>query len=112
MTEVVFTADSYESLLADAKRLGFTYADEQGVDHIVVNGPMASGGSYFLNYVGPIEEASGVWGRLRANGSPSDLPSFSPSITQFAYVPEAEGWLNVATGSPAPDFVQTIGLIA
>lgn len=132
MREFVFNAESYDVLLADATSLGFTHTDDAGVEHIIVNGPMKSGGSYFLNYVGTVYEPivgdydlenppapvarPGVWGRLRANGDVSDLPGFSTSITQYTYLPGDEetpgGWVNVATGEAAPDWVGDIGVIA
>lgn len=132
MQELVFHADSYETLLNEAETLGFTYTDEAGEKHIIVNGPMASGGDYFLNYVGTVYEPitgpvdpenpptpvarPGVYGRLRANGEASDLPSFSSAITQYAFIAgdmETPGkWVNIATGADAPDYVASIGLIA
>lgn len=130
--DIVFHTDSYETLLADAKTLGFTYTDNEGVDHIIVNGPMKSGGSYFLNYVGTVYEPipgpidpdnpptpvarPGVWGRLRANGEVSDLPTFSSDITQYVFksgdVDNPGEWIDAATGDPAPDYVANIGVIA
>lgn len=130
--EIVFNTDSYATLLADAKALGFTYTDEEGVDHIIVNGPMKSGGNYFLNYVGTVYEPivgpidqdnpptpvayQGVWGRLRANGETSDLPTFSSAITQYVYqagdMDNPGEWVDAATGDPAPDYVANVGVIA
>lgn len=131
--EIVFHTDSYETLLADAKRLGFTYTDEQDVDHIIVNGPISTGGSYFLNYVGTIYEPvvppanpddpwptpiarPGVYGRLRLNGTPETMPGFDPAITQYVYqqgdMDTPGGWVNAADGTPAPEWVPTVGVIA
>jgi len=130
--EIVFNSGDYATLLADAETLGFTYDDAEGNPQIIVNGPMASGGDYFLNIVGTIYEPivgpidpdnpptpvarPGYWGRLRANGSSSDLPTFSSAITQYAYVAgdmETPGkWVDIATGADAPDFVPTVGVIA
>lgn len=130
MQELVFHADSYETLLNEAETLGFTYTDEAGEKHIIVNGPMASGGDYFLNYVGTVYEPitgpvdpenpptpvarPGVYGRLRANGEASDLPAFSSAITQYAYVADDMSgiWVDIATGDPAPEWVPNIGVIA
>lgn len=133
MTEIVFNSGDYATLLSEAERLGFTQDDAEGNPQIIVNGPMASGGAYFLNVVGVIYEPivgpvdpenppepvarSGFWGRLRANGDTADLPTFGSEIIQYAYVsgPDPEtpgGWVNVADGSPAPDFVPTVGVIA
>ena len=138
MAEIVFNSGDYATLLADAERLGFTYTDQQGEKQIQISGPMASGGGYFLNIVGVIYEPQtptapgedppapvarpGYWGRLRANGSTSDLPPFSPSIIQYFWSADV-GPVNPDTGlhsggwtadgvTLAPDWVGTIGMIA
>ena len=131
--EIVFNSHDYETLLSDAKRLGFTYSDNEGVDHIIVNGPIASGGSYFLNVIGTIYEPvvppvnpddpwpapvprEGFWGRLRLNGTPETMPGFDPAITQYVYqqgdMDTPGGWVNAADGTPAPEWVATVGVIA
>lgn len=112
MSDIVFNADSYETLLNEAKDLGFTFKDNNGNDQILVNGPMLSGGSYFLNYVGPVDGLSGVWGRLRANGELSDLPAFSSKITQYIFSEQLFKWINIQTGNDAPNSVENIGVIA
>lgn len=133
MKEIVFNSGTYEVLLDDADRLGFTYVDEEGDRHILVNGPMAGGGGYFLNVVGTIYEPitppvnpddppappvprDGFWGRLRANGDPSDLPTFSDKIIQYVFeagdIDNPGKWVNAETGEDAPDWVATIGMIA
>lgn len=132
MIEIVFNSGDYATLLADAETLGFTYDDAEGNPQIIVNGPMASGGDYFLNIVGTIYEPivgpidpdnppvpvprAGYWGRLRANGSSSDLPVFSPAITQYVYQPgdmdQPGKWVDAATGADAPDWVVNVGVIA
>lgn len=122
MREIVFDSGDYATLLSEAKRLGF--ADGE---NIIVSGPMKSGGGYFLNIVGTIYEPiisltpdsdfpppiarSGYWGRLRANGSETDLPVFSSAIQQYVYSDKLNGW--TADGKTlAPDYVKDIGLIA
>ena len=132
MTEIVINSGDYATLLADAEALGFTYNDAEGNPQIIVNGPMASGGDYFLNIVGTIYEPivgpidpdnppapvprAGYWGRLRANGSSSDLPVFSSAITQYVYqagdLDTPGEWVDAATGDPAPDWVADTGVIA
>lgn len=132
MREFVFNSGDYQTLLDDAIRLGFTYEDAEGNPQIIVNGPMASGGDYFLNIVGTIYEPivgpidpdnpptpvsrPGYWGRLRANGPVEDVPAFEPNIIQYTYVAgdmDTPGeWVNTADGSSAPDFVPTVGVIA
>ena len=59
MLEIVFNADSYETVLEEATRLGFTYTDENDNKHIAVSGPVAGGGAYFLNYVGTVYQPTG-----------------------------------------------------
>ena len=131
--EIVFNSHTYEALLADAERLGFTYTDEAGDKHIIVNGPISTGGSYFLNVVGTIYEPvvppvnpddpwpapvprEGFWGRLRLNGTPETMPGFDPAITQYVYqqgdMDTPGGWVNAADGTPAPEWVPTVGVIA
>jgi hypothetical protein len=124
MTEIVFNAPDADFLASEAARLGF--ANEDGT--IITNGTFASGGGFFLNIVGTIYEPiegpvdsdnppqpvarPGYWGRLRMNGTPETMPTFSSAIIQYAYSEQAEGWVNVADGTPAPEFIQTVGVIA
>lgn len=134
MQEIVFNSGDYATLLAEAETLGFTTEDADGNVTIVTNGTFESGGGWFLNIVGTIYEPvtppanpespwpapvarDGWWGRLRINGTPEAMPSFSDQITQYAYVagPDMEtpgGWVNLADGTPAPEWVSTIGVIA
>jgi hypothetical protein len=133
MTDIVFSAPDYATLLADAKTLGFTQTDDQGNVTIVTNGTFASGGGWFLNVVGtiyapvtppanptdpwpaPVARA-GYWGRLRLNGTPDAMPTFSSAITQYIYksgdVNTPGEWVDAATGAAAPDYVPTVGVIA
>jgi hypothetical protein len=131
--EIVFNSHDYATLLADAERLGFTYDDAEGNPQIIVNGPISTGGSYFLNIVGVIYEPvvpptnpddpwpapvprEGFWGRLRLNGTPETMPGFDPAITQYVYqqgdMDTPGGWVNAADGTPAPEWVATVGVIA
>lgn len=131
--EIVFNSHTYEALLADAERLGFTFDDAEGNPQIIVNGPISTGGSYFLNIVGTIYEPvvpptnpdnpwpapvprEGFWGRLRLNGTPETMPSFDPAITRYVYqqgdMDTPGGWVNAADGTPAPEWVATVGVIA
>jgi len=131
--EIVFNSHDYATLLADAARLGFTTNDAEGNPQIIVNGPITSGGSYFLNVVGTIYEPvvppvnpddpwpapvprEGFWGRLRLNGTPETMPGFDPAITQYVYqqgdMDTPGGWVNAADGTPAPEWVATVGVIA
>lgn len=133
MNELVFSAPDYATLLSEAETLGFTTTDENGEKHIVTNGTFASGGGWFLNLVGQVYEPvtppanpddpwpepvarPGYWGRLRLNGEPETMPSFSSAITQYAYVAGENdapgGWVNLADGKPAPVWVSDIGVIA
>ena len=131
--EIVFNSHDYATLLADAERLGFTYDDAEGNPQIIVNGPISTGGSYFLNVVGTIYEPvvpptnpddpwpapvprEGFYGRLRLNGTPETMPGFDPAITQYVYqqgdMDTPGGWVNAADGTPAPEWVPTVGVIA
>lgn len=133
MTDIVFNSGTYENLLADAERLGFTTNDAEGNPQIIVNGPISTGGSYFLNVVGTIYEPvvpptnpddpwpapvprEGFYGRLRLNGTPETMPGFDPAITQYVYqqgdMTTPGGWVNAADGTPAPEWVATVGVIA
>ena len=112
MTDIVFNSGDYATLLDEATTLGFVDAD----DNIIVNGTFESGGGWFLNIVGTIYDTQdppvardGYWGRLRLNGTPQDMPTFSSAITQYVY---QDGWVNAATGEPAPDYVANVGVIA
>lgn len=131
--EIVFNSHDYATLLADAERLGFTFDDAEGNPQIIVNGPISTGGSYFLNVVGTIYEPvvppvnpddpwpapvprEGFYGRLRLNGTPETMPGFDPAITQYVYqqgdMDTPGGWVNAADGTPAPEWVATVGVIA
>lgn len=131
--DIVFNSHTYETLLADAERLGFTTNDAEGNPQIIVNGPISTGGSYFLNVVGVIYEPvvpptnpddpwpapvprEGFWGRLRINGDHTGFPTFDPGITQYGYKPgdmtTPGGWFSAADGTPAPNWVSEIGVIA
>jgi hypothetical protein len=124
--DVVFNAPDMATLQADAARLGFV--DDQG--NIIVNGPAAGGGGYFLNIVGTIYQPTGdtttdlygnpvpvmaaepgIWGRLRLNGDSADMPSFSSSITQYIYSPAVGGWTSDGV-TLAPSWVGDVALIA
>lgn len=130
--EIVFNSHTYEALLADAERLGFTYTDEAGDKHIITNGSFETGGSWFLNVVGDVYDPitgpvdpdnpptpvkrDGYFGRLRLNGTPDNMPTFSSAITQYVYRPgdmdQPGKWVDAATGADAPDWIADIGVIA
>lgn len=127
MTDIVFRSPDYETILADAERLGFTYVDAQGNTQIQVNGSLGGTGGYFLNLVGDVYEPivgpinpenpptpvkrDGYFGRLRLNGDTSGVPPFDPSITQYVYDAELGGWTDDGV-TVAPDWVGDIGQIA
>ncbi len=140
--DIVFNAPDEATLLAEADRLGFTVTDKDGVKHIATTGPVTGGGSFFITPAtvvqqptgktvtidgphGPVDipemaPLPGVWGRLRINGDPSNVPQFSATITQYKYVPGTGGPGNPGTPgfwsvdgkTPAPDYVANIGVIA
>ena len=127
MTDIVFRSPDYETILADAERLGFTYVDAQGKTQIQVNGSLGGTGGYFLNLVGDVYEPivgpidpenppnpvkrDGFFGRLRLNGDTSGVPPFDPSITQYVYSAELGGWTDDGV-TVAPEWVGQIGMIA
>jgi hypothetical protein len=131
--EIVFNSHDYETLLADAERLGFTQTDAEGNVTIITNGSLGGTGGWFLNIVGTVYEPvtppanpedpwpapvprEGYWGRLRINGELTNPPSFDPAITQYVYqqgdMDTPGGWVNAADGTPAPGWVPTVGMIA
>lgn len=130
--EIIFNSHDYATLLDDAESLGFTQTDSEGNAAIVTNGTFESGGGWFLNIVGDVYEPivgpidpdnpptpvkrEGYWGRLRLNGTPQEMPSFSSAITQYVFQQgdmETPGkWVDAATGADAPDWVGNIGMIA
>lgn len=130
MQEIIFYVDDYETLIAEAKRLGFTQDDAEGNPQVVVSAALPDGGAYFFNYVGKVCEPAppggyssdnsppeptfipGVWARLRVNGEVEAMPQFSDSITRYAYSPKAERWVDVVTREFVPDWIGDIGMIA
>lgn len=128
MTDIVFNSGDYATLLSEAETLGFVTENPDGEKTIIVNGTFESGGGWFLNVVGTIYEPiptpvdpdnpptpvarSGYWGRLRLNGTPDSMPTFSSAITQYVYSVDADEWVDAATGDAAPDYVANVGVIA
>lgn len=132
MQEIIFNSHDYATLLSEAETLGFVSTDAEGNKSIITNGTFESGGGWFLNItgdvyepiVGPIDpdnpptpvKREGYCGRLRLNGTPDDMPTFSSAITQYVYAAgdmETPGkWVDLATGEEAPVWVTTIGMIA
>lgn len=114
--DIVFYADDYDTVLAEAIRLGFV--DPEDNTQIVTSGSFVSGGGWFLNLTGEIFDESsppakrpGFWGRLRLKGSPETMPSFSGAITQYVWSDDLEGW--TADGlTLAPSWVANISVIA
>lgn len=127
MQEIIFSAHDYASLLNEAEALGFTSIDADKNVVITTNGVFENGG-WFLNVVGTIYEPissvsdaapaprEGYWGRLRINGTPAKMPTFSSNITQYIYqsgsAKSVGKWIDAATGNSAPDWVADIGIIA
>jgi len=128
MTDIIFNSHDYETLLADAERLGFTQTDAEGNVTIITNGSLGGTGGWFLNIVGTVYEPvtppsnpedpwpapvprEGYFGRLRLNGDTSGVPPFDPSITQYVYNAELGGWTDDGV-TVAPDWVGQIGMIA
>lgn len=126
--DIVFNSGDYATLLSEAETLGFVTENPDGEKTITVNGTFESGGGWFLNVVGTIYEPiqtpvdpdnpptpvarSGYWGRLRLNGTPDNMPTFSSAIVQYVYSVDADEWVDAATGDAAPDYVANVGVIA
>lgn len=128
--DIVFNSGDYATLLSEAETLGFVTESPDGEKTITVNGTFESGGGWFLNVVGTIYEPipidpdnppvpvprAGYFGRLRLNGTPDNMPTFSSAITQYVYqagdMDNPGEWVDAATGEAAPDYVSTIGVIA
>lgn len=123
MQEIVFSAPDADFFHAEAARLGFMNED----GGIITNGTFASGGGWFLNVTGDVYEPTlgpidpenpptpvkrdGYWGRLRLNGTPDQMPSFSSEIVQYVWSEDLGGW--TADGvTLAPEWVGNIGVIA
>lgn len=112
MCEIVFCAPDYASIYAEAKRLSFLDSDNT----IITNGVFVSGGGWFLNLIGPVyDEKSnarpGYWGRLRLNGIPSTMETFSSDIVQYKYSDSLQGWSKDGV-TLAPTWIADIGVIA
>jgi hypothetical protein len=129
MIEVIFQSPDLQTLVNAAVSMG--YYDP--VAHtITATGNIATGGAYFLNMVGTVYQPTGatttdalgnvvpvmaalpgIWGRLRHNGDPAQLPSLpaNSGVTLYRYSPTLGGWTSDGV-TLAPDYVQNIGVIA
>lgn len=106
MVDIVFNCIDKDTLLAEAKRIGF--CDEEG--NILIAGTFSSGGGWMLNIVGKTTQ-NGYWGRLRVNGSLDNLPSFNSNIVQYVWNEYLNGWTEDGVNL-APDWVDSIGAMA
>jgi hypothetical protein len=127
MNEIIFNSGNYFTLLNEAETLGFVIEDADGNKSIVTNGTFEGGGGWFLNIVGDVYEPivgptdpenpqtpakrEGYWGRLRINGLPETMPLFSSAIIQYLWSQKLTAWTFDGV-TPAPDWVNNIGLIA
>lgn len=122
MTDIVFCAPDQATLVKAARQVG--WLDDAG--QIITTAPIASGGSWFYNYVGAVEQspavmddetivapavmAPGLWGRLRVNGDASGLPQIIAACRALGVAIYERGedgaWID------APDFVDRVGVIA
>lgn len=124
MREIIFNSGTADTLHAEATRLGFVDAD----GNLIVNSTFTSGGGWYLNVVGTVYEPmapptnpegpwpdpvarEGYWGRLRLNGTPETMPTFSNAITQYVWSEDLGGWTDDGT-TLAPEWVGLIGVIA
>ena len=112
MDEIVFSAPDADFLASEAARLGFM--DDAG--NIIIDGTLATGGSWFLNIVGTILDENGnprdgYWGRVRINGTPDQMPDFSPLIIRYVWSDTLLGW-TVDGATLAPTWIGSIGVMA
>lgn len=128
MNEIIWQSPDEAFFLSEAARLGFMGPDGK----VIITGAFTSGGGWFLAIQGTVYEPQpptpigedppppvprpGYWGRLRINGTPEQMPSFDAAITQYVYQQGDKdtpgGWVNAADGTPAPEWVATVGVIA
>ena len=128
MNEIIWQSPDEAFFLSEAARLGFMGPDGK----VIITGTFTSGGGWFLAIQGTVYEPQpptpigedppppvprpGYWGRLRINGTPEQMPSFDAAITQYVYQQgdkDTPGdWVNAADGTPAPEWVPTVGVIA
>lgn len=117
MTDVIFCSPDFETILEEAKRLGFTRTDLDGKVHILTEGSFPAGGGWSLNIVGNIPSDEGFWGRLRISNE-AMLPDFSPNIVQYKQfrVDGPDNYVKIGWTKDgetfAPSWVGEIGLIA
>jgi len=116
MPDIIFCAKDENALLAEAKRLNFI--DSNG--DIIMSEALANGGAWTLSIVGAITESidnsidakyrPGYWGRLRINGSVSQMPEFSSSITQYIWSDKLKAWTS-DNKTAAPEWVSFVGVM-
>ena len=138
MVEIVYTAPDVPTLIKAATNAGFYDA----VNHqIVTNAPLAGGGSWFFNNVGPVSApvsppqtvldsfgnpqpvtsvVAAQAGRLRINGDAAQLPAIiaicqAAGVTVYQLVTPTDGstpFWSADGSTPAPDWVANVGIIA
>ena len=135
MTETIGNPPDWQTFAKAAAATGQT--DEHGIP--IAGGPLAAGGSWFYNAVGvvqvptgntvtdrfnnPVPEmapAPGVWARIRFNGDTPTLPQMlaiwrANGVTIYElFQPEGQApfWSSDGGQTPAPDWVQNVGVIA
>jgi len=117
MTEIIGNAPDWQTFARAASATGQT--DEHGVP--ISGGPLATGGSWFYNAVGPVEGTTGVWARNRFNGEIANLADLiavwrANGVTIYERFRSADGfsfyWSADGGTTHALDYVQNIGLIA
>lgn len=134
--EVVFSAPDIGTLVKAASKAGFF---DPVSKQIISGAPIASGGSWFYNFVGLVNlptgktiegpggsqypeygPIAGLWGRLRVNGDTSNLQatidiSRANGITVYELKVLTENSEPVWTAdgvTPGPDYIKNIAVIA
>ncbi len=125
MIELVVNAPDLATVVGFAQQMGYVTVDPATKKPAVTaQGEIATGGSYFVNVVGPVTlpdgtALPGIWLRVRHNGDPALLPPVPASaaaagVVVYRLVTPADGsvpfWSSDGA-TPAPDYVGTIGQI-
>ena len=117
MVDFVINSGDLATLRSAAQSSGFWSGDAIATQGRIPgdNDPNAS---YFLNIVGEVADAPGVWARLRINGlNPftSGILTIPPTLTVYSLMTPTDGsppfWTSDGV-TPAPAYVANIGVIA
>ncbi len=134
--EVVFSSPDLQTLIAAAGQVGWL---DKETKQIISTAPIASGGSWFYNYVGQVSQPTGktivdpmgresteyapianLWGRLRVNGDTTNFDkiiqvcrSFGILIYELKTLTENTEPVWTSDGiNQGPDYIKDIAVIA